>query len=152
MEQSDTALYIRPISLALIKNPQGQYLYHQGRDKVKNETFYRPLGGGIDFGELAEATLKREMLEELNEEIIIHEQLTLFENIFKYEQRFGHEIVILFSAEFKNRNVYEKKELEIHEHNGLVSTAVWRSLEEIKQEKAHLYPIGLDELIKRLGQ
>lgn len=150
MELSDTALYIRPISLALIKNENGQYLYHQGRDKVKNETFYRPLGGGIDFGERAEATLKREMLEELNEEVIIHKQLGTFENIFKYEQRFGHEIVILFLAEFTNRNVYEKKELEIHEHNGLISTAVWRSLEEIKQEKAHLYPIGLEELIKTL--
>ena len=72
------------------------------------------------------------------------------ENIFKYEQRFGHEIVIVFEAEFKNRNVYEKNELEIHEHNGLTSTAVWRSLEEIKQEKAHLYPLGLEELIKTI--
>lgn len=150
MEHSDTALYIRPISLALIKNSQGQFLFHQGRDKVKNETFYRPLGGGIDFGELAEATLKREMLEELNEEIIIHKRLDTFENIFKYEQRFGHEIVMTFLAEFKNRNVYEKKELEIHEHNGLTSIAVWRSIEEIKQEKAHLYPIGLEELLKTL--
>lgn len=150
MEHSDSALYIRPISLALIQNEKGQYLYHQGRDKVKNETFYRPLGGGIDFGELAEATLKREMLEELNEEVIVHRQLATFENIFKYEQRFGHEIVIMFLAEFVDRNVYHKKELEIHEHNGLVSVAVWRSLGEIKQEKAHLYPIGLEELIKTL--
>jgi hypothetical protein len=56
----------------------------------------------------------------------------------------------MFLAEFVDRNVYHKKELEIHEHNGLVSVAVWRSLEEIKQEKAHLYPIGLEELIKTL--
>ena len=150
MEHNDTSLSIRPISIALIKNSKGQYLYHQGRDKVKNETFYRPLGGGIDFGELAEATLKREMLEELNEEIIIHEQLATFENIFQYEQRFGHEIVIVFLAEFKNRNVYEKQQLEIHEPYGLTSVAVWRSIEEIKNEKAHLYPIGLEKLIKTL--
>lgn len=150
MEHADSALQIRPLSLALIRNQKGQYLYHQGRDKVKNETFYRPLGGGIDFGERADATLSREMLEELNEEIIIHRQLATFENIFKYEQRFGHEIVIVFEAEFKNRNVYEKHELEIHEYNGLTSTAVWRSLEEIKKEKAHLYPLGLEELIKTI--
>lgn len=150
MEHSDTSLQIRPLSLALIKNSKGQYLYHQGRDKTKKETFYRPLGGGIDFGEQAQATLKREMLEELNEEIIIHEQLGSFENIFKYEERFGHEIIIVFEAEFKNRNVYEKQQLEIHEHNGLTSIAVWRSLEEIKQEEAHLYPLGLEKLIKTL--
>lgn len=150
MEHSDTAEYIRPISLALIKNSKGQYLYHRGRDKTMNETFYRPLGGGIDFGELAKVTLKREMLEELNEEVIIHEQLAMFESLFKYEERFGHEIIILFNAEFKNRHVYEKKELEIHEPNGLISIAVWRSLEEIKKEQAHLYPIGLEELIKKL--
>lgn len=150
MDHSETSLNIRPLSLALVKNSKGQYLLHQGRDKDKNEMFYRPLGGGIDFGELAEATLRREILEELNEDIIIHEQLGVFESIFKYEQRFGHEIAILFLAEFKNRNVYEKQQLEIHEHNGLTSIAVWRSIEEIRKEKAQLYPAGLEELIKKL--
>ena len=150
MEMPIESKKIRPISLALIKNQKGQYLYHQGRDSVKGENFYRPLGGGIDFGELAEMTLKREMLEELNEEVIVHRFLTTYENIFTYEHRFGHEIVMVFEAEFKNKAVYDKQELTIHEHDGLTSIAVWRSLEEIKAEKAHLYPTGLEDLLSTL--
>jgi NADH pyrophosphatase NudC (nudix superfamily) len=150
MEIPSSSPNIRPISLALIKNSKGQCLYHQGRDKHTNENFYRPLGGGIDFGEIAEMTLKREMLEELNEEIVVNGFITTLENIFTYEGKFGHEICMIFKAEFKDRKIYEKDELTIHEHDGRTARAVWKTLEEIKQEKAHLYPIGLEDLISSL--
>lgn len=141
---------IRPIALGLIKNPKNQYLYHQGRDTYTNENFYRPLGGGIDFGETASACLKREMVEELNEDILVHNYRHTLENIFTYENKAYHEIVIIYEAEFKNKSVYEQNSLTVHEHNGRTSTAVWRTLEEIKAEGAHLYPPGLEELIKSL--
>lgn len=140
---------IRPIALALIKNPDNQYLYHQGTDSFTKEKFYRPLGGGIDFGETASACLMREMVEELNEEITLQGYLQTLENIFTYENKASHEIVIIYKAEFNNKAVYEKSTLIIHEHNG-TSTAVWRTLEEIKNEGAHLYPPGLEEVIKSL--
>ena len=141
---------IRPIALALIKNTQNQYLYHQGKDDFTKEIFYRPLGGGIDFCETASACLMREMLEELNEEITLNKYLTTLENIFTYNNKATHEIALLYKAEFNNRSVYEKNSLTIHEHNGRTAKAVWRSLDEIKKEGAHLYPIGLEELIKSL--
>jgi 8-oxo-dGTP pyrophosphatase MutT (NUDIX family) len=40
-------------------------LVAHGHDSVKSEDFYRPLGGGIEFGELSEAALRREIKEEL---------------------------------------------------------------------------------------
>ncbi|MGE3760588.1 MAG: DJ-1/PfpI family protein, partial [Pseudobdellovibrionaceae bacterium] len=49
---------IRPLALALIKNPQGQFLFHKGYDKVKGEYFYRPLGGGIEFYESGQIALE----------------------------------------------------------------------------------------------
>ena len=141
---------IRPIALALINNSQNQYLYHQGKDSFTNEVFYRPLGGGIDFGETASACLMREMVEELNEEITLNNYLITLENIFTYDNKAAHEIALVYKAEFNNRSVYEKHSLAIHEHNGRTAKAVWRSLDEIKKEGAHLYPIGLEELIKYL--
>jgi len=141
---------IRPIALALIKNPKNQFLYHQGTDTYTKEKFYRPLGGGIDFGETASACLKREMLEELNEQITLQGYLQTLENIFTYENKAFHEIVMIYKAEFNNRAVYEKNALIIHEHDGRTATAVWRSVEEIKNEGAHLYPPGLEEIIKSL--
>ena len=61
---------IRPIALGLaVKN--NKLLVSEGFDKVKNETFYRCLGGGIEFLEKSSDALKREFKEEIGANIII---------------------------------------------------------------------------------
>jgi len=47
----------------------GKLLLNKGYDKVKNETFFRIIGGGVNFGERSEEALRREIKEELNSEI-----------------------------------------------------------------------------------
>lgn len=140
---------IRPLALALIKNPQGQYLFHKGHDKVKGENFYRPLGGGIEFSETGKIALEREIKEELNQEAFVSGLQASFENIFTFEGHQGHEIIMLFSAEFKNKSVYQQNELDIFESGVAVAKAVWRSVPEIKAEGAKLYPTGLEDVINR---
>ena len=49
---------IRPIALAIIRD-QGRILVFEGRDPLKPETFYRPLGGGIEFGERGAEALRK---------------------------------------------------------------------------------------------
>ena len=61
---------IRPIVLGLaIKD--NKLLVSEGFDNVKNQTFYRCLGGGIEFLEKSVDALKREFQEEINIDIVI---------------------------------------------------------------------------------
>lgn len=138
---------IRPLALALIHNPQRQYLFHKGHDKVKGEYFYRPLGGGIEFSESGQVALEREIVEELNQEVHVSGLTASFENIFTFDGLKGHEIIMLFSADFKNKSVYQQRELDIFESGVVIAKAVWRSVEEIKSEGSKLYPTGLEEVI-----
>ena len=55
---------IRPVVLGIAKN-NNKILVSEGYDKVKNNTFYICLGGGIEFSETSQDALKREFKEEL---------------------------------------------------------------------------------------
>lgn len=41
---------VRPVAICLIRKGDA-ILVLEGRDEVKGETFYRPLGGAVEFGE-----------------------------------------------------------------------------------------------------
>ena len=69
-----TEKYIRPLAVAVIRY-QGKILAVRGVDHVKNEVFFRLPGGGIEFGETAEAALKREFAEEFGVEVKIGRRL-----------------------------------------------------------------------------
>ena len=74
---------IRPIVLGIaIKD--NKLLVSEGFDKVKNQTFYRCLGGGIEFLEESCDALKREFKEEIGIDIIIKDFIEISENIFTY--------------------------------------------------------------------
>lgn len=84
---------IRPLTLCLIKY-QDKILVGEGFDSKKNEVFYRPLGGGIDFGETGEEALIREFHEELAADLENVKYITTLENIYTYNGDPGHEIVL----------------------------------------------------------
>lgn len=97
---------IRPLSLAIIKK-EGKVLAYKGYDEKKDEYFYRLPGGGIEFGERAEDTLKRELKEELGLDININAQLGVLENLFTFNNKKGHEIAFLFEASLSEED-YKK--------------------------------------------
>ena len=65
---------IRPIVLGVAKEGN-KILVGEGYDKTKNQTFYRCLGGGIEFLETSQEALKREYKEELGIDIEVGEYL-----------------------------------------------------------------------------
>jgi 8-oxo-dGTP pyrophosphatase MutT (NUDIX family) len=119
----------------------------EGHDTRKNETFYRPLGGTVEFGELARQAVERELQEEIEAELTNLRFLGVLENLFTLEGETGHEIVLIFEGDFVDRSLYEKEAVEGQEEDGMPFVAFWKPLSLFRQGEAPLYPDGLLELL-----
>ena len=127
---------IRPIALGLaIKD--NKLLVSEGFDKVKNETFYRCLGGGIEFLEKSEEALKREFLEEINVDITVKDFLGISENIFTYQGKKAHELILFYSIDISDEN-YQEEYKVIDDHGETI--AKWIDIDEFKNKNKILYP------------
>jgi len=128
---------IRALALAIIKNDQNQILVSPGYDKVKNEHFFRLLGGGIDLGEYSLEALKREFKEELNADLTNCCLLGVLENIFTFDGLIGHEICSIYAADFADLKMYEQSEFKILDSKD-AGAAIWLDAKEIKNSR--IYP------------
>lgn len=126
---------IRPIVLGLaIKD--GKLLVSEGYDKVKNQTFYRCLGGGIEFLEKSDVALKREFLEEIGANVTVKDFLGVTENIFTFNGKDGHEIAFFYAVDINDCDVKEVYNiLDMPNH-----IAKWIDIDDFKNKKAILYP------------
>jgi 8-oxo-dGTP pyrophosphatase MutT (NUDIX family) len=123
---------IRPIAVAALKHPDGRHLAMIYEDKVRTEKFFRLLGGGIEFGEAAKDALVREFKEELGTDITVGDQLKAYDKIFEFEGRKGHEIILIFEAEFTDKSFYNMEKIPVIEDNGRGDEhAVWIKIPEI---------------------
>ncbi|HJS20688.1 MAG TPA: NUDIX domain-containing protein, partial [Anaerolineales bacterium] len=124
-------------------------LVAEGYDRSKDETFYRPLGGGIEYGEPSAETICRELMEEINVEVDRQslKYLGAVENIFNFNGKRGHEIVMIYDAEPKDHRLYKQAVILGKEGDGEDIRAVWKKLDEFSQGKSILYPTGLLELL-----
>ena len=118
---------------------EGKFLFTVGHDHVKCESLYVPVGGGIEFGEYALDAAKREVKEEIGQEITNEVLLDISENIFEYNGIQEHEIVFAYRAEFLDEKAYEM-ELKGVESDGKAITLTWLTVEEIQQRKNRIYP------------
>lgn len=127
---------IRPIVLGLaIKD--NKLLVSEGFDNVKKQTFYRCLGGDIEFLEKSTYALKREFKEEINIDIVIKDFLGISENIFTYEGKNAHELVFYYNINILDKDY--KEEYVVTDDNGQ-SKAVWIDINEFKNGNKILYP------------
>ena len=138
---------IRPLAICVFRN-KDRILVNEGYDPSKKQTFYRPLGGGIEFDEKAEDTVRRELKEELNVEVGDVRYLGTLENIFTFNETPGHEIVMIFDGVLTDSGLYEQAVIVGEEANGEVIRAMWKSLDEFGAGKSILYPDGLLELLQ----
>ncbi len=137
---------IRPVALCVFRN-NNRILVFEGFEKLRSETFYRPLGGGIEFGEQAEDTVRRELKEEIDADVIDLKYLGMLENIYTFNGKPYHEIVIIFDGALISSGLYEQAVILGEEANGDVIRAMWKRLDEFREGKSILYPPGLLELL-----
>jgi len=116
-------------------------------DKVTGEAYYRFVGGTVEFGERAIDTVVREVKEELNEDVIIHELFTIIENIFVCDGLPGHEILYIYSGKFLNEEMHIKDECFMTEADGTCLRCAWIELADFQSGKYRLTPEPLLSLL-----
>ncbi|EAW37539.1 NUDIX hydrolase [Lyngbya sp. PCC 8106] len=129
---------IRVLALGLIQD-QNRLFLSQGYDSVKQENFYRALGGGVDFGEQSRDALQREFLEEIQATLTNIQYLGCLESIFVHQEKPGHEIIQLYKCDFADPKFYQIEQLTFKEGKR-EKTALWVPLERILSGELTLYP------------
>lgn len=127
---------IRPVVLGLVRK-NNKILVGKGYDKVKKEYFYRCLGGGIEFLETSKEALKREFKEELNIDIEVKDFCTVIENIFMYQGKKAHELLLFYNIDIADKDI---KEIYNISDNGNDFVACWVDINEFKRKEKILYP------------
>ncbi len=127
---------IRPIVLGIVRDGN-KILVSKGYDKVKNETFYRCIGGGIEFLENSKEALKREFKEELDIEIKVGDFLGISENIFTYNGKNAHELILFYNVEIQDGDYKEK--YHIVDDNS-ESDAEWVEIDRFLNKEFKIYP------------
>ena len=141
---------IRPLAICVFRH-NDRILVAEGYDSVKDEYFYRPLGGGIEFGEPSTETICRELREELNVEVDKEslQYLGALENIFYFNGTPSHEIILVYDGALKESKLYDQaviigNEIDMDE----TFHAMWKSIDEFGEEGSILYPTGLLEMLE----
>jgi ADP-ribose pyrophosphatase YjhB (NUDIX family) len=137
------------MALALIRRRQ-EILVEAGRDEMKNEAFFRLLGGRIEFGERGAHAVRRELREELGVETDVEHYLTTVENVFTYEGERGHEIALIYECSLRDRRLYSLDEWEAVESTGVGSIThkiAWKHVDSFVSGSEVLYPDGVAALL-----
>ena len=127
---------IRPIVLGIVKK-ENKILVSEGYDEVKNKVFYRSIGGGIEFLEDSKEALKREFKEELNIDISVGDFLGIAENIFTYNGKNAHELILFYNVNIKNEDYKEKYHII---DDNCETDAMWIDINKFKNKELKLYP------------
>jgi len=140
-----TLYRIRPLALCIFSFG-GRILVNEAHDQVRGQSYCRPLGGGIEFGEPSERTVTREIREELGAEVTNLRFLGTLENIFTNLGKPGHEIIQVYDGDFFDRSLYQRPFLSGAESDGTPFQAYWRARSHFSAALP-LFPDGLTELL-----
>lgn len=153
---------VRPLALCVFRDGD-RILVQEGYDPSKNQTFYRALGGAIEFGERSQETVARELREELGAKVTDLEFLATIESVFVFDGLHGHEICLVYEGVLADPSLYRRERIvgaaqdntqtQATSNLSHVSkkdkpiTAVWMPREVFRQGVYPLYPEGLLELL-----
>jgi 8-oxo-dGTP pyrophosphatase MutT (NUDIX family) len=137
---------IRILALCVFRH-RGRILVACLHDPGDDQDFYRPIGGGVKFGESAAKAMLREIDEELGTPVEGMILLGVLENRFTYDGKPGHEILFIFDAMFSDQKLYQLKHVPAREGAGRSIRTRWIDPNK-KKRKIPLFPEGLRELLQ----
>lgn len=129
---------IRVLALGIIRDGDRIFI-SQGYDPVKQQTFYRAMGGGVDFGETSFAALQREFQEEIQADLTNIRYLGCLENLFTFNGKQGHEILQVYQCDFVDPKFYQLESLVFAEGKRQ-KTALWVDIARFKSGELLLVP------------
>jgi ADP-ribose pyrophosphatase YjhB (NUDIX family) len=128
--------------MVLIRRPHDGALLVSESASPSGVLFHRPLGGHIEFGELAADTARREFAEEIGQALTGVHRVGVLENIFAWGEATVHEIVIAASASFADAAAYEIEEQTVRD-SPCQTPVIWRAP---GTASPPLYPEGIADL------
>lgn len=109
--------------------------------------FHRPLGGHVEFSEYAADAARRELREEIGQELADLRLAGVLENIYGWQGGTEHEIVFVFTAALADDSAYEITEQVILD-SPCCSRVIWRPL---AATEPPMYPDGVVALALHAG-
>ncbi|MGH1283947.1 NUDIX domain-containing protein [Bacillus toyonensis] len=103
----------------------------------ENESFYRFPGGSIEFGETSKDAIIRELIEEYDLKVDVHELAIVNEHIFEWNNEKGHHCTLLIHWGTAQEVV--TNEIRHKEHEDII--LIWKRIEELKEKPT--YPEGI---------
>ena len=137
---------LRVIAIAAVVH-RDHVLLAEGSDSVKDETFYRALGGEVEFGETSSDAVIREFQEETGLELTGIEPLGVVENLYMFEGQPGHEVVFEFVARLPEGSRADDLATIEADEGGFKFIAKWLPLAEVLGGTYRVYPEDMTERI-----
>lgn len=131
---------IRILALGLIQDGDRIFV-SEGYDPGKQQTFYRAMGGGINFGETSLAALQREFQEEIQAELTNIQYIDCLESLFIFNNQPGHELIQLYRCDFADPKFYQLEQLAFAEGKRK-KRALWVHCDRFKANELILFPNG----------
>lgn len=128
---------IRATVRGLIRRGDEVLLVEEYDEKDKSKYYHMP-GGGIEFRENSPDALKREIMEELQANIVEYRMLCTLENIFTFDNINAHEISIVYEVQLGNEH-YMRETFNV-EGDVIPSKAVWVNKHHVLRDEVVIYP------------
>ena len=133
----------RPIvkAMVVVRRPSDGAVLVSGSADEGSSDYERPLGGHVEVGERAVDAVRRELREEIGQELEHVRLLDVMENFFTLDGSHGHEIIFVFEADLADPSGYEIDDQAILDDASGSVRVRWRGLDE---ELPRLVPAGIE--------